>query len=226
MSLRNLLRSLGAALLALSLPVHPLTAQDAVKTDAATTSPAIAFSARSVTVTDVTPVSKVILFGILRDPVPYAVSAHNFTLAQASDASGSVTFDLNADIAGPAIFAAVDYDSGRYALAASAGQTPRIITLPKNALKKKDEEYQFLELETRWLEGLCVRPKKGAWSIFVTDGARLDHDGDTDGMVLIDAAEMHSLVGEEVSPRKFRPHDVVIVIDPRRMDVIATEVNE
>ena len=125
------------------------------------------------------------------------------------------------------IVAAVDFESGRYAIGTPPGMPLHFTELPRQLLKKQNgEEFEQLTAGMGWLEALCVRPRKGAWRLYVVDGAPADRDGTPDGGVLIDATQMRRVHGPDESALRFRPNDVLIAIDPRRLEVMATEVRK
>jgi hypothetical protein len=210
----------------LILPVvaHAAEARTVSRHASSPASPVVSVASRTVSVASVTAGEPVILFAIIREPAGDARSAHNFIIVTKADTSGAAQFELGSDIHPSSVIAIVDYDSGAYTLASPDGQPLRVRTFPPSALKKQNDEYRLLDVETRWLEALCVRPRKGAWYLFVTDGARLDRDGDSDGQLLVESASMKQLLGDDPSPKSFKGHDVVILINPLRMDVMATEV--
>jgi hypothetical protein len=174
----------------------------------------------------VTPRANVILFAVDREAVPYDVSVRNHTMVQRADEEGTTRFELKKPLSDWAIVAVVDGTSGRYAIESPAPAPLRLRELPPGFLKKSAGDYMFADLDLTWVEAICVRPGRGAWQTFVTDGAGFDADGLSDGRTVVDAKQMRRLAGEDQSALRFNPRDVVIVIDPRSMSVMATEVPE
>jgi hypothetical protein len=188
--------------------------------------PVLRFEPQAVAVTGLTPKAEAVLFIVDRQPMPYDVSVRNQTMVLRADERGTVRFGLKKPIAGRATVAVVDGTSGRYAIE-SPGEAPlRIRHFPPDALKKHNAEYAFADLDLTWVEAVCVRPGRGAWQLFVLDGGGLDADRLPDGRTAVAAANMKKLSGKEESPMAFHKNDVLIIVDPRTMSVMATEVAE
>jgi len=187
--------------------------------------PEIVIDGSVVRVSRATPGERVVLYGISRETGSGNFVGRNYTIVRRAAADGIMTVDLKEPVPPDTVFAAVDYESGRHAMASPQGGVPYVV-LPPESFRKRDGEYEFLDVETRWLEVLCVRPRKGAWQGFLTDGAGHDGDGRRNGRTLLDPAHMELIVGDDATPKKFRRGDVVIVIDPRRLRIRGTEVPE
>ena len=72
-----------------------------------------------------------------------------------------------------------------------------------------------------------VRPGEGAWAATVGDGGEGDDDGAYDDRLRASLAGMRG-VGEKPAepPQRFNPRDLVVVIDPNRMEVSVHKVAE
>ena len=72
---------------------------------------------------------------------------------------------------------------------------------------------------------LLVRPGVGAWQLRVGDGGASDEDGEPDGTL---RAALSSLTpvkeGGPPPPERFSPRDVLLVIDPERMESAAVRI--
>ncbi len=195
-----------------------------VTSDAA--SPSVALERTGLTVSAATPGEYVIVFGFERRMNLGSIEARNLVMARASDSAGVARFDFDRPIAATTVLAVVDYATGRYTIATPEGFAVRLRQLPAAAWRgRPDDDFDFVDLDSRWIEALCVRPGKAAWHVFATDGAGLDADRRVDNRMSLGAAQMTPLLGDLASPAKFRPHDIVIIIDPYAMDVVAAEVN-
>jgi len=189
--------------------------------------PAVSFDGTAVVVTRISPGETAILYGIAHDPEPYGITTRNIIRTKVADEEGTARFELDARLPLRTVLAAIDASTGRYAVASPGNSAPPVNTLPGDAFKKRQEpEYELLDLTTTWLELLCVRPGKGAWYQFATDGALLDLDGRSNGRMLVESGTLQRVIGTDESPKKFKRHDVVIIIDPRMLTVFATEVPE
>jgi hypothetical protein len=68
---------------------------------------------------------------------------------------------------------------------------------------------------------------QGAWAATVGDGGESDDDGAYDGRLRASLAGMRG-VGDKPAepPQRFNPRDLVVVIDPNRMEVSVHKVAE
>jgi hypothetical protein len=82
-----------------------------------------------------------------------------------------------------------------------------------------------LDLERRMAYLLLVRPGVGAWQLRVGDGGESDEDGEPDGTL---RAALSSLTpvqeGGPPPPDHFSPRDVLLVIDPERMESATVKI--
>lgn len=185
----------------------------------------VSYSGRTVFVAGATAGEPVVIFGMSRQMVGWDTIARNYAFVAHAAADGSVTSEQPEEITDRTVLVAVDYITGRRAFTGGKSQQT-LRTLPAESLKKRDGEYEFVDMSGSWVEVLCVRPRHGAWQMFLTDGAALDRDGRHDNRTTISAVDMKSLYGDAPTPKKFRKGDVVVVIEPRALRVWATEVAE
>ena len=188
--------------------------------------PQVVVQSQTIVISGATPGGNLVLFSVAREPLQYAFRTATAFHSIIADGSGSARLDLPRPVVPRSVYAVVDAESGQYTVATPENPEVRFETFPAKALTKKDGEYAMLDIETRWLEAIVVRPKKGAWRISSLDGAPLDLDGIADGHTTIDASAMIHFTGDDATPGRFRNRDVVIVVDPSRMLVMATEVPE
>lgn len=193
------------AALLLSLPV----AAYAGLSEQGRKSPVIAFEQSAVVITGVTPNAQVVVFGVSRQPVAYVWRTSNVSVTVESDAEGTARLELERPVWVNSIYAAVDFTTGRYAIASPQG-TPRRVT---DAFETDRGRYRVL----------CVRPGEGAWRIS-PDDLRTGGDRRLAGESVQNDRRMPAIAGEQVSPGRLRSQDVVIVIDPEQMAVVTAAV--
>jgi hypothetical protein len=208
--------SVATALVALLLLTAPVSAD----------APAITLEPQAVSVSGGTPGGSVILFAVAKVPRRYSSETQTVFRTATADADGLLRFELPAPVPRRAIYAVVDVESGDHAIATPDGFAPQIQAIPPGALKKPGDGFEELDLDIGWIEALCVRPKKGAWRMFVLDGAGADQDRQPNGRTRIAATSMTPLHGTQEALGKFKRHDVVIIIDPAKMAVAVTAVPE
>ncbi|HYH07748.1 MAG TPA: hypothetical protein VEK11_11895 [Thermoanaerobaculia bacterium] len=187
------------------------------------TAPTVVLESTQVLANGVTPASPVILYGIVRNTAPGAVMMRRLTIVNDADASGAVRFTLPYASTETTIFAVVDYATGRYTIVTPEVFPLEIRELTPSMLRRKGGDYDALDVDARWLQALLVRPGSGAWQIFATDGSALDRDKQSDGRTMLDGLAMTKIAGSGVAER-IRHKDVLIVIEPETMRVLATEV--
>ncbi|HYK02283.1 MAG TPA: hypothetical protein VE974_11040 [Thermoanaerobaculia bacterium] len=188
--------------------------------------PAIAFEQGAVVITGITPGAQVIVFGIVREARNYTMRTMNVSVTLQSDERGEARLDLQRPVAATSIYAAVDYSSGDFVVASPPG-TPLHVR-PAQALRMKrnsGQEFDAFDFDAQWVEAIWVRPDQGAWKVSLMDGSGMDGNV-AFGTVQPGAALMRPVSGESAPPVAFRPHDVLIAVDPYLMDVAATAVHE
>lgn len=188
--------------------------------------PVISFESTAIVVSGVTPRAEVILFGVERKSWGYAMRTTDVFLTIESDQRGEARFELKRSIASGSIYSAIDGVSGDFAVASPGGKPVNV--RPAQALRMKGktgQEFDAFDIEGHWIEAVCVRRGQGAWRLSLMDESSVD-ESPTRGTVQMGAARMKAIGAASASPGKFRRHDVLIVIDPYNMTVVATAVNE
>lgn len=181
----------------------------------AQSSPQLAVGTDSVTATGVTANGEVVFFArsvTIRGGVP--VLARHAFVGRDDDGDGVVTHA--AAIPAHSIWVIVDMESGAYAYAASAGVEPRAIVLPPGTWR---ENHGTIDVSRERGEFLFVRPGKGAWLLDAFQGSARDEDGKNDANLRIRTASMMPLTGKESPPPHPVKKDVLVLIDPRQLDV-------
>lgn len=189
--------------------------------------PSVVFEERALVISNLSPRAPVVLFAITRVPTGYSSRTVEMTQVHSSDAAGVVRISLEKPFGPRTIVAAIDYETGAYAVVAPPDAPLRLTVLPRSLLSRKnDDELEQLAVGMDWVEAICVRPRRGVWRATVLDGGARDRDKVADGGLLFDATQMRRVHGDGDSPGRFRPRDVLVVIDPRRLEVLATEVHQ
>jgi hypothetical protein len=193
---------------------------------APSSAPGISFEGQSISVWNVPAGHQVILFGVSRQPLGTAAVTLKRVLIQTAGAGGKATFTFKSNVSRASIFAAVDYETGAYTVATPWNYPLRLTLIPTKTLKKHGNAFDQLDLDRSEIDILCVRPKKGAWRVFLLDGSATDRDGKADDHIAIDALQFAKVDPSSDDIKDFHEHDVVIIIDSMRMDVMATEVGK
>lgn len=188
--------------------------------------PAISFEEGAVKATGVTPSAKVVFFSVAREGQGYRTRAvPRDEMVQDADGDGVVRLDLGAAVPFRSIWAVVDLTSGVFAVASPAGYTPTEIEFPLAGLRGRGNGRPDRLDDRRYsLEALVARPGQGAWRLSLGDGDPDDEDGASNGRIEWAVAKGRPVKGDPPAPLDFSPGDVVIGIDPVRMEIYAARL--
>jgi hypothetical protein len=137
------------------------------------------------------------------------------------DSDGAITLTVD-ELPVPSVWAVVDLQSGRYAVAAPAGFALRTMDLPSHGWRGG---LQRVDFRRDYLEVLVVRPGAGAWTLRVSEGGANDDDGALNAVLRTRLARMQRLYGEDAAPRPpvVIPKDLLLIIDPHELDYFVVE---
>jgi hypothetical protein len=190
--------------------------------------PVVSLEGNAVKVTRVTPAGKVVFFGIARDGQGYSLRASSFEdVVEDTDKDGAVQLDLPRPVPFRSIWAAVDLTSGEYAIAFPEGFTPTVLNFPVAALHRHDNgqgKPDLLDDRRCAIEVLVVRPGQGAWRQSLGDGDPDDEDGAANGRIDWSVDKGRAVKNGPAAPADFDPGDVIVVMDPTRLELYATRL--
>jgi hypothetical protein len=189
---------------------------------AAAVQPVISFEPEAVAVSGLTPGGKVVWFGVARE-----ISERTATIVRRTrvltdeDSDGVVRLELGRDVPFQSIWVAVDLTTGAATLETPEGYPLRNVELPPQSLGRGESgEADWVEDSRNYVEILFVRPPEGAWGVTVGDGGESDDDGAYNGRAIAALTQMRGAgPSPPPAPERFRAGDVVVVIDPNRMEV-------
>src|SRR5918992_2846957 len=186
--------------------------------------PVITLTGEAVEASGMTPGGKVVWFGVARE-----ISEHTATIkrreriATDDDKNGAVRLDLGRPVPFQSIWVAVDLATGASAVAVPKGYPLRLLELPGNSAGRGGGgQPDWVEDGRGFVEILLVRPGEGgrAWGATVGDGGEVDDDGAYDGRLVASLARLRAVGSSSLSaPERFSPRDVLVIIDPNRMEV-------
>lgn len=186
----------------------------------------ISFESTAIVVEGVTPRARVVLFGVERTAGVYSASTLQVSVTIESDQGGTARHELQRSISPRSIYVAVDSVRGDFVAASPDGTAPKVRPAQDIGMRGKEGlEFSAFETESHWIEAICVRPGHGAWQLSLMDDSASD-ESPVRGKVQLGAARMKALGDADASPGRFRPHDVLIAIDPYKLTVVSTTVNE
>jgi hypothetical protein len=190
----------------------------------------VQFGERSITVSEVTPGARVLIFAITRD----VISTHPVfvgrivvsTLLTDDDGDGRVLYDLGKPVPHQGMWVVVDVPSGRYVAAPTPGYEPvRLQLTPDVARNDNAGQLKKIEWPLSEIDVVVVRPGSGAWHLYASRGSELDENKDATGPLRLDLEAMHPIGDSPGAPKNLKKGDLVAVFHPRRMRFGVFEVN-
>jgi hypothetical protein len=185
--------------------------------------PVLIFEPQAIVASGVTPKGRVVWFSVAREISRRAATiVPRIEQAADDDGDGKVRLDLGQDVPLRSIWFAVDLETGEAGVAAPEDFPLLEAELPARAippaLNRLDMERQFVYL-------VLVRPGAGAWKLRVGDGGASDEDGRPDGTLRAALASLEG-IGQSPAPppERFSPKDLLLVIDPNRMEFLRLQV--
>jgi hypothetical protein len=179
-----------------------------------------------VTVRNFTPGSRVILFGVGREPRRYRSAIRDYTkVLTDDDRDGVVRF--SSPITNKSIWIAVDLESAEY-VAGTGPDYPRRETTD-GAQVKRNNVGQLSKFENARgiVELLVVRARQGAWRLNAAKNSEVDEAKGTPDPIRLDASSFRAVEGVPSEELKHLKHgDVIAMIDPRRMEFYVISVDE
>lgn len=179
--------------------------------------PKFAFAANSIRLSGITPGGDAICFGrsvVHREGIPQ-LTGH---LKRLTDTDRDGTVEWQIDVPAFSVWTVVDFSSGAFAVASPPGFELRLIDLPEVMWRGGTS---YVDLSRDHLDYLLVRPRVGVWTLRAFEGGRLDADGRTDAKLRAQLAVMRAADGSPPAPPTATPRDVIVIIDPRALDVFA-----
>jgi len=190
--------------------------------------PAITLSQRIVSVSGITPGAEVAWLSVAReieDNSARVVRRGGSVLDD--DKDGTVRWEIDRGVPWQSIWAAVDLASGAVALATPDGYPLRDVTPQHPGHGNGLAGRQDWDVDDRAIVHLLIaRPGGGAWTITTGDGGDDDASRPGDGRLVASLARLHALGAAPAPPERFNPRDIVIAIDPDRMEVFVERLPE
>lgn len=190
----------------------------------------VSLAADKVTATGVTPKGDAVLFAVMRDDGHgYHSIRQRFLMATDSTGTGLVTFSLKA-IPRVAVVGVVDMSSGRIGYLSPTVKSFANLTFPQQGpegVKKNATDSDQVQIVRQLVTLVVVRPHVGAWYLTNGDGGAADADHAHDGRISWNLDSLQPIEAKAGKPPKhFTPHDLIIAIDPIRMEYFTQEVGQ
>jgi hypothetical protein len=185
--------------------------------------PQISFEADAVVATGTSPKGQTVWFSVAREISRQSTKiVPHYEIGSDDDGDGMVRLELGKEVPLRSIWFAVDLATGETSVATPPDFPLLEVDLPGKAIPAA---LNRLELQHRFAYLLLVRPGVGAWLLRAGDGGESDEDGEPDGTL---RAALSSLTpieeGGPPPPERFSPKDVLLIIDPERMESASVRI--
>lgn len=192
---------------------------------------AITLQERTVTVEGLTARGQIVWFSMAREVSEddVATLVRRAEVQADEDGDGRVVWDLGQEVPTRSIWVAVDLATGRAEAVSPSGYPLRKVAWRGRGLVRGTAGADRVEDVRTYAEILRVRPGQGAWRLTVGDGSEQDDDGAPDGKVAVALDKMRPMpgitgtAGEAAPPERFGSGDIVVLIDPNRMELTIAE---
>jgi hypothetical protein len=190
---------------------------------AAAAPPAVSLEPQAVVASGLTPRGRVVWFSIAREISRRAATiVPRILLVTDDDGDGKVRLELGKDVPLQSIWFAVDLETGQAGVTAPEGFDLQEADLPARAIPAA---LNGLDLDRRFLYAILIRPGAGAWMLRAGDGGASDDDGEPDGTLRARLASFKGLgASPQAPPTRVAARDLLLVIDPNRMDFLRFQV--
>lgn len=185
--------------------------------------PRISFEPDAVVADGITPKGRVVWFSIARVVEQRSAAiVPRIELVTEDDGDGKVRYDLPDGVPVRSIWFAVDLATGEAGVAA-----PEEFGLEEGQISARAVSASFgrFELDRGFVYLVLVRPGVGAWRLRAGDGGAYDEDGEPDGTLRAPFAGLEGIGDDPLPPPlSLAPRDLLLVIDPNRMDFLRYQV--
>jgi len=193
----------------------------------ATAAPTITFDGKQVVASGVTAGGTCVLFGVTRERAHWPTRVVTRQSLQVdSDGDGRVELEVVTAGLANAVWAVVDLTTGGFATASPDGIRHRRVPFAPGALATgRGGGIETVREARELLEVLVARPGPGlAWRLSAGDGGLSDADGTHDGALHATLGRAWALGTATDRLAHLVAGDVIIAIDPNRMEILAEQV--
>ncbi len=185
----------------------------------------ITFSNASVTASGITPGGTALVFGLSRQQEDgWVDNARIQRVLTDTERTGTVTVNLDHDLVQSAVWVAMDLADGRMEISTPNGSHFRAVTFPGGLEDGTSGKNERLVSGRSFIDVIWVRPGTGAW--YYSGGGAILGARSNGGKITVEADQMQPIGESPNPPKRFGPHDILLLFDPRRMEYCSTEVTE
>lgn len=180
----------------------------------------MSFGDQEVTISGLTPGGQVAIVAVARKAVDgiNQVVRHSTFIAD-DDQDGSATLTLEVDLIPRSVWMAVEYETGSTIVGSPGGAgTSTTFDPANNIFQDEAGNYRFVRVKRSTADIAVIRPNVGGWHLRAWDGGTGDYDGESDGRIFVDTTTMNPIGGTEDPLGSLAVGDVLIGLDPRRLE--------
>ncbi len=168
----------------------------------------------------------VVFFGVSREIAFDDVVTRRRTaeIRTPEDRSGIVRLDLGGPVVPASVWVAVDLATGDFATVSPSGVVNQSDTFLGGGVGRGPGGSGVVSDLRAQAELLVVRPGVGSWALALGDGSSEDADGLADGQLTAPLDQMTPLAAAPPPPPDFLSGDVVLLVDPRTLEIVVTRI--
>lgn len=187
----------------------------------------IGFEEKGVTAAGLTPGGNAALFMMSRQPDVFITRMRQRSAMLTGGADGTARYQGADAVVSSSVWAVVDIESGRYAVACPSGDcAPLQRTLSTASFFKNNAagETEALDIPLEMVDVFLVSPKSGIWHAMIGDGGDRDEDGLLDGKARISVEKFTGFHTDAPPPKKLKKGDLLLCFQPMNLNFAVVEV--
>jgi hypothetical protein len=183
--------------------------------------PSVTFDSGTVVAAQATPGSTVYFASLSLKGGDYVITVEKPTGQATADPIGVARFTLAEPVRNRSVWVVVDGATHGYTVASPPGMLLSEMTLPGNTLVTATGG---LAVERAAVDVFVIRAGGGIWAAYLRDGAAIDTDHATDGVVSADVSALDPDAPGTAPLAAFQPGDIVFSVDRNSLQYFATKV--
>lgn len=189
--------------------------------------PTVLLSAKSVTVTGITPGADVVFFGAGLEPDGFtSVLSRWCRIIRDDDKDGVVTYVPKDAIPAKFILAVADARNGQFTIASPEGFSVRRPSRARSYLSNGSGPVDRIASPGPSADAIYIHPGGGIWNVRLLDGSPEDADHQPNGVTVLTLADFKPLGGSSgEKPSSFVPGGTLLVIDFEEFTIDAVHLD-
>lgn len=176
----------------------------------------------------VSPKGEVVLVGVSHESAQYQDIVRQWQRVTTDDDSdGRVTFTLDAPIQQGSIWVVADVRTANYAVATPDGFKLPEVVLPDSSFRKSEKgDVSAIELARASALIVVVRQGAGAWRLQVEQDGKYDEERGNHAVMRVSPGSLKPLAGNAPPPPVLTPGDLLLVLEPFKLEFMAARVTK